>query len=176
MVNKQQKFFEFLSFGKLRSPKKAQMIGQVFIFIIAAVVFILIITYGYRAISGFLQQSEQVTMIEFKEELQSSIEKIKRDYGSVRKVELRIPKKYTTLCIVTPDPFCPSALQFEQPIMYNACLTGTENIFLIPKQETPIFVEDIVVDSPGYICIPTSGIVTLRLEGLGRKARVSEWI
>jgi len=151
--------------------RKAQMIGQIFIFILAAVLFILILTYGYRAITDFLERSEQVTLIEFKEEFQSGIERIKRDYGSVRKLELRVPKRYTEVCIV--DPTCPESVR-KMPILYNACLTGTENIFLVPKQETPIFVPDIVVDQ-GYQCIPTSGVITLRIEGLGRKAKVSEW-
>ena len=153
--------------------KKAQMIGQIFIFILAAVLFILILTYGYRAINTFLQRSEQVTLIEFKEELQSGIERIKRDYGSVRKLQLKVPRRYTEVCIV--DPSCPDELQAIQPLMYNACLTGTENVFLVPKQETPIFVSDVVVDRPRYLCITTSGVITLRLEGLGKKARVSEW-
>jgi len=152
--------------------KKAQMIGQIFIFILAAILFVLIITYGYRAINDFLQRSEQVTLIGFKEELKSGIERIKRDYGSVRKLELQVPKRYNEVCIVDPD--CDPSLESFNPIMYNACLTGTENIFLVPKQETPIFVPDIKVDG-GYLCVPTSGVVTLRLEGLGKTARVSEW-
>ncbi len=168
---KQQKSRDFLCLGKPR--KRGQMLGQIFIFILAAILFVLVLTYGYRAISNFLERSEQVTLIEFKERLQSGIERIKRDYGSVRKIELQVPKKYTDVCFV--DPRCPESLQFEYPVMYNACLTGTENIFLVPQQETPIFVGDIVIDSPGYICIPTSGMVTLRLEGLGRTARISPW-
>jgi len=157
---------------KQRFPKKAQMIGQIFMFILAAVLFVLILTYGYSAITDFLQRSEQVTLIEFKEELKSGIERIKRDYGSVRRLELKVPNRYTDVCII--DPLKCDSIRTSYPVMYGACLSGTENIFLVPKQETPIFISDIEVDA-GYVCIPTSGVVTLKLEGLGKKAKVSEW-
>jgi len=154
--------------------KRAQMIGQIFVFVVAALIFILILTYGYRAISNFLARSEQVALIDFKADLESSVEVIKRDYGSVRKVELRLPKRYTELCIVDVNK-C-EALAKSRPLMYSLCLAGSENVFLVPKQETPIFLPDISVPEPGYVCVPVaSGNVVLRLEGLGKSTLVSEW-
>lgn len=155
---------------------KAQMIGQIFIFVLAALIFLLILIYGYRAISNFLERSEQVALIDFKTDLESSVEIIKRDYGSVKKVELMLPKRYSEVCIVDPDKANkPGSLEQDRPLMYASWLAGSENVFLVPKQETPIYLEDIVVDT-GYDCITASyGKVTLKLEGLGKKAKISEW-
>lgn len=154
--------------------KRAQMIGQIFVFVVAAIVFILILMYGYRAISNFLERSEQVALIDFKSDLESAVEVIKRDYGSVRKVELRLPKRYTELCIVDVDR-C-EALEQQRPLMYSLCIAGSENVFLVPKQETPIFLEGISVPDPGFVCVPVvNGNVALRLEGLGKSALISEW-
>jgi len=155
--------------------KKAQMVGQIFIFVVAAIIFILILTYGYRAISSFLHRSEQVALIDFKSDLESSVEVIKRDYGSVRKLELRVPDKFQELCIVDVNN-C-EGLQNSRPLLYSACLAGSENVFLVPKQETPIFIEGVTIkDSRGFVCVPVAGgNVVLRLEGLGKSTQVSEW-
>ena len=152
--------------------RKSQMISQIFIFVMAAIIFLLILMYGYKAISNFLQRSEQVALIDFKTDLESAVEVIKRDYGSVRKIELMLPKEYTDVCIVDPDN--PGTLQSDQPLMYAAWQAGSENVFLVPKQEAPIYLEDITID--GYDCIPVIyGKVTLKLVGLGKKARISRW-
>ncbi|MBD3304658.1 hypothetical protein GF343_05970 [Candidatus Woesearchaeota archaeon] len=154
--------------------KRAQMIGQIFVFVVAAIIFILILTYGYKAISNFLARSEQVALIDFKSDLESAVEVIKRDYDSVRKVELRLPKRFNELCVVDVDK-C-GALKASRPLMYSLCLAGSENVFLVPKQETPIFLPDISVPDPGFVCVPVAGgKAVLRLEGLGKSTLVSEW-
>ncbi|MBW2986520.1 hypothetical protein KY333_04075 [Candidatus Woesearchaeota archaeon] len=155
--------------------KKAQMVGQIFVFVVAAIIFILILTYGYRAISSFLDRSEQVALIDFKSDLESSTEVIKRDYGSVRKLNLRVPDKYQELCIVDVNN-C-DGLEASRPLLYSACLAGSENVFLVPKQEMPIFLKDITIkDSRGFVCVPIAGGNTvLRLEGLGKSTQISEW-
>lgn len=152
--------------------RKSQMLSQIFVFVMAAVVFILILTYGYRAISNFLSRSEQVALIDFKTDLESAVEVIKRDYGSVKKVELSLPKRYTEVCIVDPED--PGRLRQDRPLMYEAWQAGSENVFLVPKQEAPIFLKDIEVD--GYECMPVVyGQITLKIEGLGKKTKISGW-
>ena len=58
--------------------KNAQIMGQVFIFILAGALFILILTYGYKAIAGFSERSEQVALVEFQTNLESSVKSISR--------------------------------------------------------------------------------------------------
>jgi hypothetical protein len=89
-------------------------------------------------------------------------------------VELQLPKRFTELCIVDVGQ-CES-LKASRPLMYSLCLAGSENVFLVPKQETPIFLPDISVPDPGYVCVPVAGgKAVLRLEGLGKSTLVSEW-
>ena len=149
------------------------MIGQIFIFVVAAIIFILILMYGYKAISNFLQRSEQVALIDFKSDLESSVEVIKRDYGSVRKLELKLPKRYTELCIIDINNCEP--LKKQRPLMYSTCIAGSENVILVPKQETPIFLPDITVLG-GYTCVDVAhGNVVLGLKGLGKSTQISGW-
>ncbi|MBD3361299.1 hypothetical protein GF358_00750 [Candidatus Woesearchaeota archaeon] len=156
--------------------KKAQMIGQVFILVIAAIVFILILTYGYSAISNFIQSSEKVALLDFKSSLVSGVEQIKSDYGSVRKLSLRVPKKYQKLCIVSSDLSADvGSFALKYPVLFEAWQTGSENVFLVPKQDSPILIEDVVVRD-GYFCTGISGgLVDLRVEGGGDKTFVSPW-
>lgn len=156
--------------------RKSQMIGQIFIFVLAALIFLLILIYGYRAISSFLARSEQVSLIDFKTDLESAVDVIKRDYGSVKKVELRLPTRYTEVCFVDPDKTKkPGDLEDARPLMYAAWLAGSENVFLVPKQEAPIYLEGIAVDG-GYNCIDVAyGKITIKLQGLGKQAKISEW-
>ena len=46
--------------------KKAMGVGQVFVFIIAALSFALIMIFGYKAIGDFLPQGEKVQFYQFK--------------------------------------------------------------------------------------------------------------
>jgi hypothetical protein len=163
--------------------KRAQVIGQIFIFIIAGIVFILILLYGYKSIMSFLERGEDVQMIDLKNEIESAITVIKRDYGSVQKVVLKVPTKSEEVCFVTTNSADARAgweesLKVEQPMFYTAWAAGNENIFLVPRQPTKIFVTDIVIDpeGKGYACIPVAaGRVELRIEGTGNRALISEW-
>jgi len=168
------------------NAKKAQILGQVFIFILAGLIFILIITYGYNAIQYFIETQEQVLLVDFRADLEIALEGVKRDYGSVRKAKFKLPSKYVGICffdyisdacsakIGTVDPKLKLPNQ-EIGVTWaeEACKLRSANIFTIPRGQD-IDLPDIQVDG-GYVCIPNLDGVTVRLEGTGRKAKVSEW-
>jgi hypothetical protein len=162
---------------------KAQVIGQVFIFIIAGIVFVLILGYGYKAIMGFIEKGEKVELIDFRNELDSAITVIKRDYGSVQRVDLRIPPNIKEVCFVTsnPDDIKSSAwqdnLKQKSQMMYDSWLMGSgKNVFLLPKRTDDLQIGDILIDPEGFLCAPVSGSkVSLRVEGTGNRAKISEW-
>ena len=156
---------------------RGQVIGQVFIFILAGLVFVLIVAYGYKAIQGFGERSEQVSIIDFKNDLERSVESVKRDYGTVRQVSLRLPAKYSGVCFIDPGN-CPPRVSFEGSQLdwaVSACEARAANVFLVPRG-LDLLLEDVEVGSPYYVCVPNrGGEVVLRLEGTGKKARVSLW-
>ncbi len=159
---------------------KAQIIGQVFIFILAGLVFILIITYGYKAIQYFSERQEQVVLIDFRTDLEIAIEGVKRDYGTVRKLDLKLPTKYQGVCFFDPIKCAPGTPELELPNRkievpwaQEACSIKSANVFIIPRT-LDLYFEDIQVDE-GYICVPNTGKINVRMEGTGKKAKVSEW-
>jgi hypothetical protein len=160
--------------------KHAQIIGQVFVFILAGIVFVLILGYGYKAIMSFMERGEQVQLLDFRNQLDSTFSIIKRDYGSVQRVDVRVPPKTEQVCFVNTPPELTGpqqqALETRYPLFASAWSTGSENIFLIPRQPTPILVKDIQVMSAGYCCIAAvNGRVSLRVEGTGNKALLAPW-
>ena len=165
--------------------RKGQIIGQIFIFVLAALIFVLILLYGYRAISGFLKTKEQVEVTEFKTELESKVKAIRISYGSVRRAEFVLPATYLEFCAVDPNMSPNHANMFSEshPLMYNAWFGDPSNtIFLRPLLETSIQLEDVAVkgpqnpDEPGYLCLPiTSGKLVIGMRGLGDRAEIIPW-
>lgn len=163
------------------AKNKAEMIGQVFIFIIAGLIFVLIISYGYKAVSYFLERQQEVVMVDIKTDLDVAVEGIKRSQGSIRKLELKLPAEYKAICFFDyencgglTDANLPEPNQDTKVLWgIEACKAGSENVFTVPR--TPgISMTEITVDG-GYVCVPNNNGVTLKLEGTGRKAKISAW-
>ena len=87
----------------LKTNKKGMGIQQVFVFIVAAITFSMIMIFGYGAINDFLAKGEQVEFYQFKTSLESSIKKIYSEYGAERQVDFNIPVKYSQICFVDLD-------------------------------------------------------------------------
>ncbi|PIN75249.1 hypothetical protein COV18_03605 [Candidatus Woesearchaeota archaeon CG10_big_fil_rev_8_21_14_0_10_37_12] len=166
--------------NKIKS-KKAQLISHVLIFIISALVFILIITYGYKAINNLLQKQEQIQLLNFKTELETAVESVRRDYGTIRKVELNLPSKYlavcffdTTTCATEQPIFEKANQQYDLSWAQDACKLNAANVFTIPRT-TDLDLQFISVEPPGYFCATNTNIIQLRFEGIGKTAQVSTW-
>lgn len=165
-----------------RGNKKAQILGQIFIFILAGLVLILILSYGYKAIQYFIERQEQVIMIDFKTDLEIAVEGVKRDYGTVRKIQLKLPSKYQGVCFLDPLTCSTETPELELPNQkitapwaQDACTIKSANTFIIPRTQD-LYLPDIQIDKPGYLCIQNSGGITIRMEGTGKKAKISQWI
>ena len=83
--------------------KKALLPGQVLVFIIAGIIFVLVLGFGYKAVSDLLKGASEIGVAELKTDLESAVDSTKRAYGSVRKIELRSPKEIEELCFFDYD-------------------------------------------------------------------------
>jgi len=180
--------------------KKGMGIGQVFMFIIVILTFGVIMIFGYKAISDFLESGEQVSFVQFKNSLEGDIKRIYTEFNSVREVKYKLPGKYTQICFVDMDfadavgkmdELCQldvvacsvweDALQARQsnPSRLNpGYLSVDSNVFLQPdalkiKVHT-IKAADAQGNEQGFYCAPiTRGSITLRLEGKGSYTLIS---
>lgn len=178
-----------------KKTKKAVVVGQVFIYIIAIIVFALVLIFGYQAITGFLEKGERVGYLTFKTDLENAIKNVYSDVGTVviyngRNV-LAVPTKYEEICFINLDKepdlnwdFCQENILICDAWKDVTWETGDQNIFLKPVGLSPIKVYKITVDTDmdgeetddddGYLCLPViQGKIFMRVEGMGDHTFVS---
>jgi len=173
---------------KFLKDKKGMGIQQVFVFIVAAITFALVLIFGYSSISDFIDKGEQVEFYQFKSSLESSIKKIYSEYGAVRQETYYLPGAYHQVCFIDLDHE-PSSLELNAlceidplacDVWESAKESGMghagadENVFLTPSAPVSLKVYKVDIDG-GYLCIDISkGSFTLRLEGKGAETYLSQ--
>lgn len=179
----------------LLKGKKGMGIGQVFIFIMAALTFALIMIFGYKAISGFLDSGEQVEFVQFKTGLEKSVKQIYTEYGSVRIKDFNLPEKHEQICFVNMDyekaginnemeELCAKDAfacdMWEQARDEGGYGSVDANVFLKPSAGVPIKVFKISVvdieteEAVGYYCTDIkNGQFTIMIEGKGDRTEIS---
>ena len=155
---------------------KGMGIGQVFIFIISAITFALIMIFGYQSISQFIDSGEDVVFVQFKTTLENDVKKIYTEYGSARIAQFNLPSEYEQICFVDLDAAFDDTLCAEDPVAcsiwqdsegYNST---EENVFLRPVAPVYIKVYEIEIDNgeKNYLCLPiANGGFELYMEGKG---------
>mgnify|MGYP007094903758 CR=1 FL=1 len=155
--------------------KKGMGIGQVFIFIVAAITFALIMIFGYQSVSQFLDSGEDVAFVQFKTGLENSVKKIYTEYGSVRIEKFTLPPKYEQICFVNVGAEYDSELCKKDQVACSVWEdaegydSAEENVFLKPISPVKIKIYDITIDGDeDFLCLPiTQGTFELYLEGKG---------
>ena len=179
--------------------RRAQILGQALLFVLGAIIFAMILLYGYRSISTLGEMKSQVCVIETQNTLKNQIERVTASVGTVRRMDLTLCPGFETICFVDNRMFQGSSYTDSQiqtgpntyktrvdflaenqsALMADAVRRGSDqNIFLKPASETQIRVGPLtVLENQGFFCIDNieSSTVSLRLEGLGKTTQVGKW-
>lgn len=157
--------------------KRAQISGQIFIYILAIIIAGLIILYGYRAVDDLIKRQRDVALINFKTELIGDIEKVAGSYGELKTQTYVLPPGTTEICFVDFN-IKPTLIGKPEYNLINGVIqSGAEqNIFLIPPAKIPLYAEHLEVSGPDYyLCISgRQGRVRLILEGFGNRTVVKD--
>lgn len=169
--------------------KKALLPGQVLIFILAGLIFVLILGFGYTAINDLLKSSSDISIAEVKADFDSAVDSSKRSFGSVRKIDLRVPKGVVELCFFdygkcandNVDTVSDSGKHISWAL--RACSLGSANVFSVPRlielSVPSIRITEGEVGSAGksFICIKEEGgVVVVKLTGKGDSVEVGKWV
>lgn len=115
---------------------KAQVVGQIFVFIMAALIIGVIMLIGYNAISGTISKQCQIEQLSFKTKIESLIDR-SNGYGSVTKQSLIAPCKYETVCFVDATKIGSDLDGCNNKIINRSSLSGDlKNIFVSTKTKT----------------------------------------
>jgi len=119
---------------------KSQVVGQIFIFIMAALIIGVIILIGYNAISSTLSKSCQIEQISFKTKFESLVER-SNGWGSVTKQSLIAPCQYETVCFVDATQIGNTSINAlsdcKNNIIKRSALDGDiKNVFVSTSKKT----------------------------------------
>jgi len=161
--------------------KKAQIQGQVFIYILTLIITGMILLYGYNAITGISKRAEQVELVKFKNDLKEDFETISFDYGSVKTMSYHVPSNVNSICFCQSGeyPYFHSISQDINPLVRDVVVSNMkDNVFII-VDDVPesMIIGKIKVEGSNnkVVCINTeTGVLKLRLEGLGDGVSVEQ--
>jgi hypothetical protein len=140
--------------------KKSQIIGQVFIYMMAAIIIGGIVLVGYKAITKILVTGCEAEKANFRADMENMIEKY-TSYGSINKKAIKAPCEYDTICFIDyrhigtdPDFVCDNNRLIYDSVKNNA----SQNIFVVSNKRTiPIGYTELITlnssDELGCLCI-----------------------
>lgn len=156
--------------------KKAQLYSHIFVYILTIILISFILVYGYNAVQNFKERAEQVQCLKFMRDLQNAVESISSDFGSIKRKDLQLCAGYSQVCFVesVQNPNLPSSVD---PIIRDSILSNTgKNVFLVEKIAKESFDAGKISVEPDVLCIrAVGGKISLKLEGKGNHAALSQW-
>ncbi|MBI5398943.1 hypothetical protein HZB03_05760 [Candidatus Woesearchaeota archaeon] len=165
-----------------RKSRKAQIVGQVFIYAISIIMITLILAYGYKAIKDFSKRGEEVALITLKSSVQNAFRGILSDYGTIKRPDLDIPGNYKKVCFIESGssgvgtPLCMAGTTDYEPLVCSAW-GGRDNAFLIPDGSDAFNVGEITIEGGvPYACFDVvNNKINLQLKSLGDKVEISTY-
>jgi len=162
--------------------KKAQISSQIFIYVLSAVIVAIILIVGFRAISTLMKAGEGISIQEVRTDITSAIEKSSKQYGSVKKVPINVPDKFTEICFadsMTDADIFSSDVKSNTKLKDYFFIEGSinndarTNVFLLNDQniEESFYVENLDVRE-NFLCLDNVGLLEIWLKGLGKKAEL----
>ena len=137
----------------MKSKKKSQISGEVFVYILGIVIVGGIIAYGYYAVTSLKNRAEEISYLEFKNNLESTV-KSSATYGNTKIEDFILPDKVNEVCFVeleyttqlTELNICKSSSSDYKPLVCNSWIDKTKaNVFLEPLAQF-FLVSKIAVD------------------------------
>ena len=159
-----------LHFFTHKKMKKAQIVGQIFIYLMGIIIAGFILLYGYKVIQGFRERTDQAVFIKFESDLLTEV-KNSREYGSVNRETFPLSENFNEVCFLDLDAFLHTGVE-KYPLIENSLQSKVKkNVFLISGDENvenSLYVGKIDVEQ-GFLCLPTvGGRLNIEFEGKGR--------
>ena len=151
----------------MKSNRKGQVAGQVFIYIMAVIIIAGIALVGYSAIKSIVNKSCDAEKATFKTDIEGLIEKY-TSYGSVNKKTVKAPCGYDTICFVDASMLVEDSPNHYPGLDATACTNALirdsaaagiqQNIFVKSAKNTvPVGYSDLITlsdtDKTGCLCV-----------------------
>ena len=80
--------------------RRAEITGTVLGYVIAAIIFAMILLYGYKIVFKFQNDADRITSTQLAVDLKAAVKKIGADFGTIDKRELKLPSGITKVCFL----------------------------------------------------------------------------
>ncbi|MBI2140108.1 hypothetical protein HYU14_04230 [Candidatus Woesearchaeota archaeon] len=175
------------------SNRRAELEGQIFIYVLAIIIFAFILLYGYRSLAGIREKTEQVSFIKFKTDFISSVKRVAPDFGTEKREEFFIGGDYQEICFVRSinngdnygitfqemSSIKSKSMLIADVVENNkdsAVPSERESFFLLTTTLEESFAAGYIDTPGGFSCLPIiNGRVKIKLEGKGNHAYISGW-
>ncbi|MBD3309819.1 hypothetical protein GF351_01225 [Candidatus Woesearchaeota archaeon] len=159
--------------------KRAQVQGQVLVYLLAVIMFGMLLLYGYNVINKIIEEGDRVALIQMKSDISSEINRV--SFGDYKPVSFTVPGDFEEVCFLdnsqrgtgAADPVCDSTSLEYQPILCDSFSATREhikdNMFLIDSIAQDVgYIGSFRMDHPYYNCIQViNREITFTLEGRG---------
>lgn len=179
--------------------RKAQMLGQIIVFILGLLVVSGVILFGYQVIKGIDEDRCDVARVQFSTQLSTLIDR-NRGWGTSKQVSIEMPCEVEYVCFVdrriidtvagTANPWSSTWVSNNNPsnveTIIEASVNGFDptNIFTVKSDGTvepverfsgvsaPIMVSHDGNTEPAAMCIKGDITIDFRMEGTGSAVRI----
>lgn len=156
--------------------RRSQLYSQIFVYILTIILVSFIMVYGYNSVQDFRNRAEQVSCLKLKNDMGNAVESIASDFGSIKRTDLQLCAGYSKICFVETfeSPSLPNDID---PIIKDSVLSSTgRNAFLMEDTAKESFYIGKISVEPDVLCIKAiNNKISLRLEGRGNHALLSQW-
>lgn len=171
-----------MRFKRYMGSRKGQIAGQIFIYIMAAVIIGVIALIGYKAIIIIMDKTCNAERISFETKIKSTIEE-SNSFGSISPESMRAPCDYDTVCFVSAQDIIeldPQGFDCPNAIIEDSVVKGVrQNIFLVSADRTiQTGYSDLVSLNLSYVnkcmCVKErNGNFNLRFTGKGSSTEIN---
>jgi hypothetical protein len=162
--------------------KRAQIAGQMFVYVLGFIIFALVLLYGYNAIKNLGDKAEQTSFIQFKTEITQTVKTLSTDYGTVRRKDFALSGRYIRVCFVDSERIGNGITLANYPLIEDSVTSGVDvNLFLVSGKgiedsfnagKLDINRDDLITDNH-FTCVPViNGKLKVKFTGLGNRVRV----
>jgi len=173
-------FDKFLTVGNSKGISKKAQVSQIIAYLLAIVIFAMVLVFGYKAVVNIRQQAEQANYLNFQKSLEADIKSIYFDYGSVKKESYSL-SGYKEICFADLEHGFINS--YPEKIISNIIKNSMEskirkNVFLIGDKIDSFYIEKINLTNPlsqNPECVPVNnGKLNIKLTGQGDSSLVEK--
>ena len=160
--------------------QRAQIQGQIFVFLLALVIVGVILFLGYKGVDMMIKQGDKVQLDEFKRAVIDDA-KLYQDYGSTSEaIKYTLPSSIKYVCFLEMGAYnlaneiCTPASDSYQSLACDAWDKKTASVFTIPPKISDLKITTLNVQGGAFCAETVLGNIKVTYEGLGDKTLIKK--